>query len=51
MSFSFARAWREQRSNENDVIDSNAGDHGISVSMRYADYLQIEIPELGRFAE
>jgi len=35
----------------NEKINFNAGDHGISVSMRYADYLRVESPELGRFAE
>jgi hypothetical protein len=29
----------------------NAGDHAISVSMRHADYVQVEKPELGMFAE
>jgi len=29
----------------------NAGDHRISVSMRYADYLLAEKPDLGTFAE
>jgi len=41
----------DQRLAENEVINFNAGDHGISVSMRYADYLQVEKPELGAFAE
>jgi Ala-tRNA(Pro) deacylase len=35
----------------NEKINFNAGDHSISVSMRYADYLRVESPELGRFAE
>ncbi|MFY9657509.1 MAG: YbaK/EbsC family protein, partial [Methylocystis sp.] len=35
----------------NDVINFNAGDHGISVSMRYVDYVPVEKPELGKFAE
>ena len=41
----------DQRLGENEVINFNAGDHGISVSMRYADYVQVEGPELGMFAE
>jgi Ala-tRNA(Pro) deacylase len=41
----------DQRLGENEVINFNAGDHGISVSMRYADYLQVEQPQLGAFAE
>jgi len=33
------------------VINFNAGDHSISVSMRYADYLLAEKPELGKYGE
>jgi Ala-tRNA(Pro) deacylase len=39
------------RLGENEVINFNAGDHAISVSMRYDDYLAVEKPELGLFAE
>ncbi len=39
------------RLGDNEVINFNAGDHSISVSMRYADYLLVEKPELGKFAE
>ena len=38
------------RLGENDVINFNAGDHSISVGMRYAEYVQIEKPDLGIFA-
>ena len=41
----------DQRLGENDVINFNAGDHGISVSIRYEDYVWVEEPELGTFAE
>jgi Ala-tRNA(Pro) deacylase len=41
----------DERLGENEIINFNAGDHGISVSMRYADYLLVEKPELGTFAE
>jgi Ala-tRNA(Pro) deacylase len=41
----------DERLGENEVINFNAGDHGISVSMRYADYVQAEEPEQGKFAE
>ena len=41
----------DQRLGENEVINFNAGDHSISVSMRYADYLQVEKPEVGTLAE
>lgn len=41
----------DKRLGDNDVINFNAGDHSISVSMRYADYVLAEKPELGTFAE
>ena len=41
----------DERLGENDVINFNAGDHSISVGMRYADYVLVEKPELGKFAE
>jgi len=41
----------DERLGENETINFNAGDHSISVSMRYADYVQVEKPELEMFAE
>ena len=41
----------DARLGENETINFNAGDHGISVCMRYADYVKVEGPELGSFAE
>ena len=41
----------DERLGDNDVINFNAGDHSLSVSMRCADYLLAEKPELGKFAE
>ncbi|MGO9920669.1 MAG: YbaK/EbsC family protein [Isosphaeraceae bacterium] len=41
----------DERLGDNDVINFNAGDHSISVSMRYVDYVLVEKPELGKFAE
>ena len=41
----------DARLGDNEVINLNAGDHSISVSMRYADYVLAEKPELGTFAE
>ncbi len=35
----------------NERINFNAGDHSISESMACADYLRVEQPELGTFAE
>ena len=41
----------DSRLSENQTINFNAGDHSISVSMPYADYVEVEQPELGDFAE
>ena len=41
----------DERLGDNEVINFNAGDHSLSVSMRCADYLLAEKPELGKFAE
>lgn len=41
----------DQRLSENPSINFNAGDHGISVSMRYEDFVGVEDPELGEFGE
>lgn len=40
----------DTRLGENERINFNAGDHSISVSMSYADYVRVEAPEMGRFA-
>jgi Ala-tRNA(Pro) deacylase len=36
---------------DNPRINFNAGDHGISVSMTYGDYVRVERPELDDYAE
>jgi Ala-tRNA(Pro) deacylase len=41
----------DERLGCNDVINFNAGDHGISVSISYADYVLVEMPEMWMFAE
>ncbi|HUT08984.1 MAG TPA: YbaK/EbsC family protein [Thermoguttaceae bacterium] len=41
----------DRRLAENETINFNAGDHCVSVSMRYEDYVRVERPELGRFSE
>jgi Ala-tRNA(Pro) deacylase len=41
----------DARLGEHERINFNAGDHAISVSLRYDDYLRVERPELGNFAE
>ena len=40
----------DKRLGENETINFNAGDHRISVSMRYEDYVRVEAPELDTFA-
>jgi Ala-tRNA(Pro) deacylase len=37
------------RLGDNQTINFNAGDHRVSVSMSYADYIRAESPELGDF--
>ncbi len=39
------------RLGEHERINFNAGDHSISLSMRYDDYLRAESPEVGTFAD
>ncbi len=41
----------DSRLEDNERINFNAGDHSISVSMRTADYLQVEKPNLGCFSK
>ena len=41
----------DNRLQDEAVINFNAGDHAKSVSMTYADFQQVEQPELGLFAE
>lgn len=41
----------DERLGSNETINFNAGDHSISVSMAHGDYLRVENPELGTFAE
>jgi len=40
----------DSRLAENERINFNAGDHAISVSLQWVDYLQVENPSLGSFA-
>jgi Ala-tRNA(Pro) deacylase len=40
----------DARLSNSETINFNAGDHRISVSMSYADYVRAESPELGDFA-
>jgi Ala-tRNA(Pro) deacylase len=41
----------DERLGEHEKINFNAGDHAISISLRYSDYLLAETPKLGQFAE
>lgn len=43
--------WCDQRLAEQPVINFNAGDHAISISMAYVDYVAAEQPRVGLFAE
>src|SRR5262245_34798251 len=43
--------WCDERLSEHSRINFNAGDHSISLSMKYADYVAAEQPRLGVFAE
>lgn len=37
------------RLGENDFINFNAGDHGVSIRMKYEDYIEVEAPTLGEY--
>ena len=41
----------DEKLGANSTINFNAGDHSISVNMRYEDYVEAEQPEVGDFAE
>lgn len=43
--------WCDERLAEQPRINFNAGDHAISISMAYADYLAAEQPRIGSYAE
>src|SRR3954453_11191694 len=43
--------WCDEQLGEQPRINFNAGDHGISISMAYEDYLVAEQPTLGQYAE
>jgi Ala-tRNA(Pro) deacylase len=43
--------WCDERLAEQPQINFNAGDHSISISMAYADYVAAEQPQLGAFSE
>ena len=41
----------DRRLGENEEINFNAGDHSLSISLRYADHLSVEQPERGELSE
>jgi Ala-tRNA(Pro) deacylase len=41
----------DERLGDHEKINFNAGDHSVSVSMRFADYVRVEQPEMGIWAE
>lgn len=43
--------WCDERLAENERINFNAGDHAVSVNLLCTDYLLVEQPKLGQFAE
>jgi Ala-tRNA(Pro) deacylase len=43
--------WCDERLSQQPRINFNAGDHAISLSMAYSDYIAAEHPRLGIFAE
>ena len=45
------RTFCDRRLGLNEKINFNAGDHRISVSMPYEDYIKAESPELGEFGQ
>jgi Ala-tRNA(Pro) deacylase len=43
--------WCDERLAEHERINFNAGDHAISISMTYLDYIAAEQPKLGLYGE
>jgi prolyl-tRNA editing enzyme YbaK/EbsC (Cys-tRNA(Pro) deacylase) len=43
--------WCDERLGEQERINFNAGDHSVSISLRYVDYITAEQPKLGSFSE
>ncbi len=41
----------DDRLAENETVNFNAGDHSISVSMPYAEWVRVEKPEIARVEE
>jgi Ala-tRNA(Pro) deacylase len=43
--------WCDERLGASEQINFNAGDHAVSISLAYSDFVAVEQPLLGRFAE
>ena len=43
--------WCDSRLSEQSRINFNAGDHAISISMSYEDFLKAELPKIGSYSE
>ncbi len=43
--------WCDERLSNQPRINFNAGNHSVSISMAYTDYLTVEQPQLGAYAE
>jgi Ala-tRNA(Pro) deacylase len=42
--------WCDESLSQQEQINFNAGDHGISISMKFADYARNEHPRIGKYA-
>ena len=43
--------WCDQRLGDDQYINFNAGDHAVSISMTFDDYVAVEQPQIGHFTE
>ena len=43
--------WCDDRLAEHESINFNAGDHAVSISLRYADYIAVEQPRITRLSD
>jgi len=43
--------WCDEKLSAEERINFNAGDHSISISMTFADYIAVEQPRMGAFSE
>jgi Ala-tRNA(Pro) deacylase len=43
--------WCDEKLADEERINFNAGDHAISISLAYAEFVRVEQPRLGKLAE